>query len=174
MKISIHAPLRERHKIGASIRLVADFNPRSLAGATELSQNSATDAANFNPRSLAGATNISVNGRFSRTISIHAPLRERRRLIARQRGYGGISIHAPLRERHNDLKAVDTAIRISIHAPLRERQVRSSSAPAPKVFQSTLPCGSDAVPRYFYRASQYFNPRSLAEATCTQILNASI
>ena len=35
------------------------------------------------------------------------------------------------------------AAHISIHAPSRERQARSSSAPAPTVFQSTLPRGSD-------------------------------
>ena len=54
---------------------------------------------------------------------------------------------------------------ISIHAPLRERRCRAICLRTAAVFQSTLPCGSDlSFPRRF-RASQHFNPRSLAGAT---------
>ena len=76
--ISIHAPLRERQSCAFIRFLVKYFNPRSLAGATEMFLNicstprafqstlpcgSDKDASlrsggrkNFNPRSLAGAT----------------------------------------------------------------------------------------------------------------------
>ena len=54
--ISIHAPSRERPPSASSLPLPADFNPRSLAGATITLRQAKTGAENFNPRSLAGAT----------------------------------------------------------------------------------------------------------------------
>ena len=59
--------------------------------------------ADFNPRSLAGAT-WGVHRRSpAGAISIHAPSRERRRCRIRWR-LAGISIHAPSRERRNNIK----------------------------------------------------------------------
>ena len=41
-----------------------------------------------------------------------------------------------------------------------------------KLFQSTLPCGSDPVRRYYNLHRRYFNPRSLAGATSYEYLKA--
>ena len=56
MTISIHAPSRERHRLCQVFFCLADFNPRSLTGATLPAANLAFGVANFNPRSLTGAT----------------------------------------------------------------------------------------------------------------------
>ena len=60
---------------------------------------------------------------------------------------------------------------ISIHAPLRERPPFTQHFSAGTRFQSTLPCGSDAGPPRSASRHFYFNPRSLAGATCFQIFN---
>ena len=54
--ISIHAPLRERPRLRRRVDIKANFNPRSLTGAT------------FRPANI-----VEIGA-----ISIHAPLRERR------------------------------------------------------------------------------------------------
>ena len=120
------------------------FNPRSLTGATAASLacsrscifqstlpygsdsgkgNNQFQILHFNPRSLTGATRCtnSQNGG-------HRDFNPRSLT-------GATLFHA----------CFNFFCRISIHAPLRERQVRSSSAPAPKVFQSTLPYGSENI-----------------------------
>ena len=97
--ISIHAPLRER-RTAAGVNLVvslfqstlpcgsdapflylnsgyADFNPRSLAGATGKTKVLIVSITHFNPRSLAGATGLYLRSKRHEKISIHAPLRER-------------------------------------------------------------------------------------------------
>ena len=75
--ISIHAPSRERPASHVSRLTMADFNPRSLAGATR-------------SRRL---------GSTSQCISIHAPSRERPAFGDPTSAKVGISIHAPSRER---------------------------------------------------------------------------
>ena len=101
----------------------ADFNPRSLTGATCVLSCSDWPIFNFNPRSLTGATRESVKAMSLASISIHAPLRERRSAVAQ---IGIVAI-------------------ISIHAPLRERLLKNSTLSRFSIFQSTLPYGSDAV-----------------------------
>ena len=54
--ISIHAPSRERRNLQGASVYHADFNPRSLAGATVIISNYCKLPIDFNPRSLAGAT----------------------------------------------------------------------------------------------------------------------
>ena len=54
-----------------------------------------------------------------------------------------ISIHAPLRERPPVISAKPLGIVISIHAPLRERPGPQALYLSLRIFQSTLPCGSD-------------------------------
>ena len=56
-------------------------------------------AADFNPRSLAGATNVALAALVDSAISIHAPSRERLIGIKQQPELTLISIHAPSRER---------------------------------------------------------------------------
>ena len=77
-----------------------------------------------------------------------------------------ISIHAPLRERLSGKKTPAFIYNISIHAPLRERQMSLLLACFIIRFQSTLPCGSDNICYTIYNGWRYFNPRSLAGATC--------
>ena len=164
--ISIHAPSRERHRvICAAVFACNNFNPRSLAGATEFADL---------------PSNV-------RSISIHAPSRERQnlqiclltfvqfqstlprgsdtRVIAKfgtnanfnPRSLAGatmplsiessratISIHAPSRERPNPVWYSLYKQNISIHAPSRERLPLLNSL------------------KYF---TLHFNPRSLTGAT---------
>ena len=54
--ISIHAPLRERRQYVPRLENHANFNPRSLTGATAYSSWPSCTSHNFNPRSLTGAT----------------------------------------------------------------------------------------------------------------------
>ena len=138
--ISIHAPSRERLDGSVSAAIASNFNPRSLAGATCLLLLFGRQA-NFNPRSLAGATPLLANGRRPRLISIHAPSRERH-ICRPQLHATDISIHAPSRERHGWLVA-EWGRAISIHAPSRERIAPCAITHSPKIFQSTLPRGSE-------------------------------
>ena len=63
---------------------------------------------------------------------------------------------------------------ISIHAPLRERREAAEQKFNQAVFQSTLPCGSDAHFLTTTHRQIYFNPRSLAGATmCSTVRLAS-
>ena len=99
----------------------------------------------FNPRSLAGATvNLFNSRRIAATISIHAPSRERRNSITikpgtvyfNPRSLAGATINI----HHTTMRA-----EISIHAPSRERQYHTLQQRSDqRVFQSTLPRGSDA------------------------------
>ena len=164
--ISIHAPLRER-----PIQK-GDFKVPPI---------------NFNPRSLAGATQIAITLRRSALISIHAPSRERpvytrvnkaKEVFQSTLPYGSdpmvtlfivalfvkfqstlphgsdpcgqclgcrldISIHAPSRERLLCFGWFPSDVRISIHAPSRERLARLNQNIISRLFQSTLPHGSD-------------------------------
>ena len=120
--------------------------------------------ANFNPRSLAGATDgrtvvVDVKG-----ISIHAPSRERRQRETRYNLTGHFnprSLAGATAEAERHIKNGS----ISIHAPSRERPSRLKPKMLRLSFQSTLPRGSDSslVKSGFVR--RYFNPRSLAGAT---------
>ena len=76
----------------------------------------------FNPRPLAGATYSGPWCGLSRSISIHAPLRGRRRKLVRWAERLQISIHAPLRGRQVRITPKSVVSDISIHAPLRGRR----------------------------------------------------
>ena len=54
---------------------------------------------------------------------------------------------------------------ISIHAPLRERLLLVTYICPRRIFQSTLPCGSDINKVILHSKADNFNPRSLAGAT---------
>ena len=141
--ISIHAPSRERQRISCvNVNLTANFNPRSLAGATISLRVIWQNCLYFNPRSLAGATFWFFVPERLLFISIHAPSRERRASALSANYNIGISIHAPSRERRDFMKLYCiydnfnprslagatastrrsfSAVLISIHAPSRER-----------------------------------------------------
>ena len=94
---------RGSDKLSITFRFTqSDFNPRSLAGATtqfKLNQASSKFQStlprgsdrrclhlwyrrcNFNPRSLAGATTFPLHRPHVRSISIHAPSRERHHAV---------------------------------------------------------------------------------------------
>ena len=120
---------------------------------------------NFNPRSLAGATEAIVGRCLLQSISIHAPSRERRLAKSIRRIYmhfnprslaGAtiglanpfpalpISIHAPSRERPAYIAYISFSIRNSNPRSLAGATLAASLACSRSCrFQSTLPRGSD-------------------------------
>ena len=78
-----------------------------------------------------------------------------------------MSIHAPLRGRRRRGKRTGRTGTISIHAPLRGRLITMISPPTSTGFQSTPPCGGDWRPVRRAVKMHYFNPRPLAGATAT-------
>ena len=164
VRISIHAPSRERRCPCNNLQEQYNFNPRSLAGAT---------------------LHIATHEAFH-VISIHAPSRERLCNYMMPTDENEISIHAPSRERHLGFEMSLSLYGISIHAPLRERRLFPSFLILSMRFQSTLPCGSDGNGGYVLQIDiisihapsrerlitsrirkdkKYFNPRSLTGAT---------
>ena len=101
----------------------------------------------FNPRSLTGATAYSSQ------------------LAAQSK----ISIHAPSRERLKVMLLVMVLLLISIHAPSRERLYILYQTGLLRSFQSTLPHGSDINFMLLILKSRNFNPRSLTGATTKHV-----
>ena len=157
--ISIHAPLRERRCAVRCWRSNSYFNPRSLTGAT----------TNPTPVSVAQA------------ISIHAPLRERQEAKNNDTFTKKISIHAPLRERPVGASITNEDYDFnprSLTGATKHRldcfnrwqhfnprsltgatAIRISLLYAPRIFQSTLPYGSDSA------IGQYSAPADLFQST---------
>ena len=98
LRISIHAPSRERPNVNSSTGQVLDFNPRSLAGAT---YDKLYDAINHD-------------------ISIHAPSRERPGYNLFRSPTLEFQSTLPRGSDADNAKAAIIDI-ISIHAPSRER-----------------------------------------------------
>ena len=61
-----------------------------------------------------------------------------------------ISIHAPLRERRRAFLWPRQRTGISIHAPLRERLAAQTILAGSSAFQSTLPYGSDSIKTNYF------------------------
>ena len=122
-------------------------------------------STNFNPRPLAGATDVAIDVVVFNGISIHAPLRGRQRPMAIGRSTrrfqstppcGGDFFPGcvetsnpdfnprPLAGATLSLKMPPTFWPISIHAPLRGRLWPERTPPLPEEFQSTPPCGGDS------------------------------
>ena len=97
-QISIHAPLRGRHRRINGTRRNLYFNPRPLAGATDLHGDPALDVR-FQSTPPCGGDTIFGGGYIVPQISIHAPLRGRPDFAIRRLKMMLISIHAPLRGR---------------------------------------------------------------------------
>ena len=119
------------------------FNPRSLAGATAWPAYELQLEQHFNPRSLAGATDLYWPTFAFLGISILAPSRERQKLAAMKAIFG----------------------QISILAPSRERLCLAMAQVIYKLFQFSLPRGSDLLWFTYRHTKLDFNPRSLAGAT---------
>ena len=163
--ISIHAPSRERHSCSMTISRVRHFNPRSLTGATIRQLIIAISIRNFNPRSLTGATTglYGTSGfvmNFNPRSLTGATCQDGSPDIVRT-----ISIHAPSRERPYGFNVVGAVTFISIHAPSRERLIYTESEVSNMLFQSTLPHGSDFCALVGFLLMSDFNPRSLTGAT---------
>ena len=141
--ISIHAPSRERpNKIDGQNNAI-DFNPRSLAGATNLVSKHlhifsisihapsrerrtrfcpSAQVRHFNPRSLAGATLMCHNYTVPHKDFNPRSLAGATFSSTAHPQILSISIHAPSRERLHLPVAVYSGQDISIHAPSRERR----------------------------------------------------
>ena len=113
--VSIHAPVRERRTDKNMIPSKVSFNSRSREGAT-LSLKLFIQLFRFNSRSREGATLGIVN---------QIPIKS-------------VSIHAPVRERHKGAPMV-IGLHVSIHAPVRERPSNRCHCVGDTWFQFTLP-----------------------------------
>ena len=121
-------------------------------------------AANFNPRSLTGATAKLLSARrlkaFQSTLphgSDHCPASAYCAVWNfNPRSLTGATITTSLDGR---------TWQISIHAPSRERQAYIKEQMITVEFQSTLPHGSDLFLLSFFILPANFNPRSLTGAT---------
>ena len=124
-RISIHAPLRERHNLifnewfrdefqstlpyGSDVLFLrtrvcsVPFQSTLPYGSDRREIREKRRNFYFNPRSLTGATGGVGDAKDAGLISIHAPLRERRNTDDDKVFGYQISIHAPLRERHTGL-----------------------------------------------------------------------
>ena len=129
--------------ISSFYHLLQNFNPRSLTGATFCTNPINNGTVNFNPRSLTGATVKVTRLLFYISISIHAPLRERRFLLAvlcsswhfNPRSLTGATRSNPVWYdiyKHFNPRSLTGATQ-SIH--VRKKILN--------LFQSTLPYGSD-------------------------------
>ena len=98
--ISIHAPSRERPIIDCKRLEAKEFQSTLPRGSDKILACLMMVCLDFNPRSLAGATDNTKIRFLCCGISIHAPSRERRFLIFYLIVIFLISIHAPSRERH--------------------------------------------------------------------------
>ena len=206
--ISIHAPLRGRQSCSQIGKSDIIFQSTPPCGGDDIFADVKSRDRDFNPRPLAGATNLKAARIKLAQISIHAPLRGRlhdlfpadpgghfnpRPLAGatapdlwgnqpqcnfNPRPLAGatdnrvsagrhecISIHAPLRGRHDLIAAGATLDGISIHAPLRGRRKRQRNRSRNGRFQSTPPCGGDSIGVLKETTRRYFNPRPLAGAT---------
>ena len=120
--ISIHAPLRERPSSQSSLWGQIYFNPRSLAGATEMHK-AAREVIKFQFTLPCGSDALQVfSTALSVVISIHAPLRERPARTGTAGGIVKFQSTLPYGSDDTAMKKIAVMMRISIHAPLRERR----------------------------------------------------
>ena len=75
--ISIHAPSRERLIFLVSKKGGTGFQSTLPRGSDTCDNGKSLTGTDFNPRSLAGATNVALAALIDSAISIHAPSRER-------------------------------------------------------------------------------------------------
>ena len=142
LTISIHAPSRERRFTTRTFGLTLIFQSTLPRGSDRTSLINVNQTANFNPRSLAGATSVLSILFFLAIISIHAPSRERQ--SSPFFGSHSLRFQSTLPRGSDDFYWPSFAhLGISIHAPSRERPDRLSYGTLKLIFQSTLPRGSD-------------------------------
>ena len=120
--ISIHAPVRGR-RLARKARLACmSFNRRPLTGAwiETMDGNYARDCSfNRDAPPHGGVPRLKRAGRLVSRVSIHAPVRGRRRGRPARQGGKIVSIHAPVTGRRSGIETATGAV--SIHAPVRGR-----------------------------------------------------
>ena len=168
LQVSIHAPSRERHllpalsKCSGRVSIHAPSRERHYVMPKDFLY-----LKSFNPRSLAGATRYNlILHVISPQVSIHAPSRERHNRSCYDRASQTVSIHAPSRERHQKRATLPKAEIVSIHAPSRERHIicREGRSSVNSFNPRSLAGATHSC--YFSWYNIYsFNPRSLAGAT---------
>ena len=120
--ISIHAPLRERLRIYCNLLYQRAFQSTLPCGSDSVYTVICFTNVHFNPRSLAGATGDQRRQQPQINISIHAPLRER----PRQKFWFNFPNYFNPRSLAGATGIMGfgkSKFNISIHAPLRERQL---------------------------------------------------
>ena len=165
--ISIHAPLRGRPICFATVAKDMVFQSTPPCGGDAASCACLAASWDFNPRPLAGATDVAIDVVVFNGISIHAPLRGRHSTLV------ALMISLPFQSTPpcgGDVifRAFRGNIHISIHAPLRGRPAVSYAVVPFGLFQSTPPCGGDRLSFLPCGQLNYFNPRPLAGATPKQ------
>ena len=132
---------------------------------------------------------------LTKLISIHAPSRERRDFALRARLVGKFQSTLPHGSDFYVFPYKNTSYSISIHAPSRERRNSTNintnhcyfnprsltgatsaalQSKATKLFQSTLPHGSDLFDHSASSGQGNFNPRSLTGATTRMLTSPAI
>ena len=171
VNISIHAPSRERPACRAAELERAPISIHAPSRERLKGKKFLLGQVRFQSTLPRGSDRICYKDYLLAAISIHAPSRERPAMYGINGAEAVISIHAPSRERHFAIFNFCLLADISIHAPSRERL---SSLPhtsltsyfnprslagatiwrifsaVSKLFQSTLPRGSDRCYRYYY------------------------
>ena len=118
----------------------------------------------FNPRTLTGATRRFSFSAILIIISIHAPLRVRRKKLR----IFAVTLQFQSTHPHGCDRKEDRPkwlLVISIHAPLRVRRGGGAKTGLYAVFQSTHPYGCDFCQRFIFSSARNFNPRTLTGAT---------
>ena len=77
IRISTHAPVKERHHAETGANRCTHFNSRSCEGATWRRRRRAAPRPHFNSRSCEGATALDGDHLKEVQISTHAPVKER-------------------------------------------------------------------------------------------------
>ena len=134
--------MRVRHLVSTCIPEHAGFNPRTREGATGCSSRQPIPTHSFNPRTREGATRFPTALFAPRVVSIHAPVRVRRKLKRLSKSAKRFN---PRTREGATLPAcrIPAWLPVSIHAPVRVRRA--------------LIMGTDHVPG--------FNPRTREGAT---------
>ena len=142
--ISIHAPSRERPTFTGHLLHILVFQSTLPRGSddSQISLNAAS--ANFNPRSLAGATFYCLaGGRHGLLFQSTLPRGSDREQPTNSGLMPSISIHAPSRERHYHSYNNGYYGRFQSTLPRGSDRALSNVTAPTVLFQSTLPRGSD-------------------------------
>ena len=126
---------------------------------------------NFNPRSLAGATEINKHKDCNSLISIHAPSRERHNKLFSEAVIELISIHAPSRERPGRWAGRLVQVQFQSTLPRGSDIAMTLSWRLCWHFNPRSLAGATSRLIILLCMRKHFNPRSLAGATSISSVN---